>query len=279
MKRSIIAFFLLLASLGYSQNTINNYKFVIVPVKFTFLKADDQYLLNSLTKSLLEAKGFTVFFDNSELPAEIASNTCRALTADVLDKGGMFTTNLELDLKDCYGHIVFKSKTGKSREKEYNASYNMALRDAFTSLDQLPYSYTEPASAPVQAVAAAATAVTPAVTEMQTPATLPAKTVTATSTVASPAATEKPMPATVPAKTGATNDDAGTLYAQSIPNGYQLVDNTPKKVLTLLKTSVDTYFIASTGTVNGVVLKINEDWFFEYYENGKFVSKKLLVKF
>ena len=270
-------FFLLLASLGYSQNTINNYKYVIVPVKFTFLKAEDQYLLNSLTKSLLEAKGFTVFFDNSELPAEIANNTCRALTADVLDKGGMLTTNLELDLKDCYGHIVFKSKTGKSREKEFSTSYNMALRDAFTSLDKVPYSYTEPASAPVQAVAAAATAVTPVVTEMQTPA--PAKTITATSNVTTPAVTEKPIPAAVPAKTGETSNDAGTLYAQSIPNGYQLVDNTPKKVLTLLKTSVDTYFIASTGTVNGVVLKINEDWFFEYYENGKFVSKKLLVKF
>jgi len=58
-----------------------------------------------------------------------------------------------------------------------------------------------------------------------------------------------------------------------------LIDTTPKIVLTLLKTSEENYYIASNGTVNGIVLKENENWFFEYYKDGKLISDKLLVKF
>jgi len=254
MKRSIIVFFLLLCSLGYSQSTINNYKYVIVPEKFTFLKQADQYGLNSVTKNLLQAKGFTVFFDNQELPVDLANNRCSALTADVLDKSGIFTTTLVLLLKDCHGNVVFSGKPGKSREKDFSTGYNLALTDAFASLDKVPYAYSG------------------SVAEQAQP-------VTAANTVAPPVPTEKQIPITAPAKTIEKDNDSGILYAQAIPNGYQLVDNTPKKVLTLLKTSAVNYFIASNNSFNGIVLKINGDWFFEYYEDGKLVSKKLLVKF
>ena len=86
---------------------------------------------------------------------------------------------------------------------------------------------------------------------------------------------------TVPVKSPetVTNQPAGTLYAQAIANGYQLIDTTPKIVLTLLKTSVENYFIAGNATANGIVLKKKEDWFFEYYKDGKLISEKLLVKF
>ena len=84
MKRYILILFLLLSFSAYSQNSISNYKYVVVPEKFNFLKQKDQYTLNSLTKALLEYKGFTVYFDNSELPTEVANNKCSALSADVL---------------------------------------------------------------------------------------------------------------------------------------------------------------------------------------------------
>src|SRR5882757_7390521 len=80
MKRYVLVLFLFLSFSGYSQNTINNYKYVVVPDKFIFLKQDDQYSLNSLTKVLLQDKGFTVYFDNAELPSEVANNKCRALS-------------------------------------------------------------------------------------------------------------------------------------------------------------------------------------------------------
>lgn len=107
------------------------------------MKEENQYRLNSLAKSILEEKGFSVYFDNTELPPELAGNKCDALMLEVQQRKSMFITNLTVLLKDCQGNIIFKSKEGKSREKEYNVSYNLALRDAFTSFDDVHYVYNE----------------------------------------------------------------------------------------------------------------------------------------
>jgi hypothetical protein len=253
MKRYDLLFFLLISFAGYAQTTINNYKYVVVPTKFNFSREENQYGLNTVTKSLLEEKGFTVYFDDSEIPKELAGNRCNALNADVVQKKGLFVTNLTLILKDCKGNIIFKGKEGKSREKEFAASYNLALRDAFTSLNDVPYAYNGTTNeAPQQAVAVA-----PAV--VAAPAPVAATPVT-------PAVAE-------------VKEAAGTLYAQATANGYQLIDTSPKKVLTLFKTSVQDAFIADNAASHGIVLKKNGDWYFEYYKDNKLISEKLLIKF
>jgi len=269
MKRYVLLLLVFVSFSVYAQNTINNYKYVVVPEKFSFLKQNDQYGLNNLTKSLLAEKGFTVYFDSTELPSEIANNKCQALNADVLEKSGMFTTTLTLLLKDCQGNIVFKSKEGKSREKEYRVSYNLALREAFTSLDAVPYAYNGTTNEQSVKPTVTTSAIAPPVATVNTstPASAVTPPVTVVTTPAKPVQVE-------------TNQQVGTLYAQAIANGYQLIDTTPKIVLTLLKTSVQDYFIASNGTIsNGIVLKKNDGWFYEYYKDGKLISEKLLVKF
>ncbi|WP_315821251.1 hypothetical protein [Paraflavitalea speifideaquila] len=119
----------------------------------------------------------------------------------MVEKRGLFVTNLTLLLKDCQGNIIFKSKEGKSREKEFDAAYSLALRDAFTSLNNTPYQYDS------------TTVMQPA------PATM-------TPTPAPPATAPAPAPATTPV---AITEATGTLYAQATANGYQLIDTTPKK--------------------------------------------------
>lgn len=274
MKRYVLLFLLLSSFSVYAQNTINNYKYVVVPEKFSFLKQKDQYGLNTLTKGLLAEKGFTVYFDNAELPSEIANNKCQALNVDLLEKNTMFTTSVTLLLKDCQGNIVFKCKEGKSREKEYRVSYNLALRESFTSLDAVSYAYNGGVNTPV--TQSTATTAAPSLTAVNT-TTQPAI-AASPAVVSTVAATANATTAAKPAQ-AETNQPTGTLYAQAIANGYQLIDTTPKIVLTLTKTSVQDYFIASNGTSNGVVLKKNDSWFFEYYKDGKLVSEKLLVKF
>ncbi len=275
MKRFVLVLLIFCSFSGYSQNTLNNYKYVIVPEKFSFLKQKDQYSLNSLTKGLLEYKGLTAYFDNNELPADVVNNRCRALSVDVLENSTMFTTGLTLVLKDCQGKIVFKSKEGKSREKEYKVAYDFALRDAFTSLNQVSYADTGSTNTPTQLITTTALAVlekpTVAVAAVPVPSAVAVSTAPVQSAVAAP----------VPVKStdAVNNQQAGTLYAQPIANGYQLIDTRPKIVLTLLKTSAENYFIANNATVNGIALKKNEDWFFEYYKDGKLISEKLLVKF
>ncbi|MBS1663046.1 MAG: hypothetical protein JST68_18530 [Bacteroidetes bacterium] len=249
----------LLTVAAYSQNTINNYKYVLMPERFDFSKMDNQYGLNTTAKSLLEQKGFTVVWVNGELPPAVASNKCNALRAEMTQHNTIFTTGLTLLLKDCQGNVVFKSKEGKSREKEFETAYAEALRNSFASLNETPYKYD---SSAVQQTAI------PLVATQQ----VPAQQTPAAQTGTTPAATTTP-PVTPAAETKIT----GTLYAQPLPNGYQLIDTTPKKVLTLLKTSVDDYYIADAS--NGIVFKKNNEWFFEYYKDGKLVSQKLEIKF
>lgn len=264
MKRFALLFLVMFSVSGYAQNTINNYKYVLIPERFDFSREDNQYGLNTLAKMLLEEKGFTAYFDNTDLPKELAGNKCSALKAEVTQRKALFATNLTLVLKDCQGNILFKSKEGKSREKEFNTSYNMALRDAFASLKDEAYSYngTTHARAEVEATSPVQTVVT------QAPAPV----------VSTPAPAPAPTPAPAPA-TPAVKDAAGTLYAQAIANGYQLIDTAPKIVLTLLKTSVQDCFIAENGALHGLVVKRNGDWYFEHYKDNQLVAEKLLIKF
>ena len=54
MKVYALVLFLFLSFACDAQNTINNFKYVVVPERFSFLKQDDQYSLNNLTKALLQ---------------------------------------------------------------------------------------------------------------------------------------------------------------------------------------------------------------------------------
>lgn len=260
MKSYVLLFLLFLSVSGYSQQSLNNYKYVLVPEKFSFLKEINQYKMNMLAKALLEEKGFTVYYDNAELPLEIANNKCNALVTDVTQRKSMFSTNLTLVLKDCQGNVVFQGKEGKSREKEFEASYKLALRDAFTSLNETEYAYngTVNAAKPATAVAPPPPPVQPAVA------------------VSQPVVAEQP--ATKPAVAEA-GQPSGTLYAQPTATGYQLIDTAPKIVLSLFKTSVADCFIANNSSNNGVVIKKGAEWFFEYYKDGKLVAEKLSIKF
>ena len=253
MKASALFVFVLFTVSAYSQNTINNYKYVLVPEKFDFTRENNQYGLNTTTKLFLEQKGFVAFVGNEGLPPTLAANKCIALKAEVVEKKGLFVTNLTLLLKDCQGNIIFKGKEGKSREKEFQTAYDEALRNAFSSLKDVPYNYDSTLAAQPQQVAA-------------------------TPVVSSPAPASAPASAPAPARPAVT-EITGTLYAQVTPNGYQLIDTTPKKILTLLKTSMQDYFIVDAGPSNAVVFKKDGEWLFEYYKDNKLVSQKLEIKF
>ena len=275
-KISALFVFTLLMVAGYSQNTINSYKYVLLPQKFDFLSSTNEYQLNSNAKAFLEQKGFTVFWINGDMPQAIAANRCSALVAELTQRKALFTTNLTLTLKDCYGNTIFKGKEGRSWEKEFETAFNEALKNAFTSLNALPYKYDSTKSVPSQQPAVASQP-----QQTQQPAAAPA-----TAPVTAPPATASTTPQTIPAgqTTPTTQTAAQTLYAQPIANGYQLVDATPKKVMTLLKTSLQDCYLAETPETGdagsrGIVFKNNDQWFFEYYKDGTLVSQKLTIKF
>ncbi len=125
-----------------AQKSVNDYKYVVIPEGYAFLKGKkDGYQLNSLTKFLFKKYGFQAFLQEEALPEDLNANGCKALRVDVLKKPGLFQTKLAVELKDCNGGVVFLSSDGVSREKDFRAAYHGALRAAFKDVEMLNYSY------------------------------------------------------------------------------------------------------------------------------------------
>lgn len=256
MKLKFLLICLVLCSLtsAIAQQNLNAYKYVLVPTKYEFLNEADKYQLNSLTAFLFEKYGFTVVLENSDYPQDLVNNGCMALKSSVLKDSGLFKTKLTVVLQNCSGQTVFTSKEGQSREKEYKAAYNLALRDAFTSFETVNYKYDGSAVAtpPVPPVPPVASSHT----EISTP------------TVALVAAT--------PVKAEAS-EVHGILYAQETASGYQLVDNTPKVVYKLQKTNAKDVFLVQGKSAT--VYKKENNWVLEYYEGDVLKQQVLNIKF
>ena len=143
MKRNFLLTLIaiLYITLNFAQNSLNAYKYVIIPKTYDFLKEEDKYKLNSLTKHLFSKKGFETLMEDESYPADLIDNPCLAVTTDVLDNSNLFTSKLNIELTDCYNKVVFTSSQGKSKEKDFQKSYHGALRNAFKSIDELDYSF------------------------------------------------------------------------------------------------------------------------------------------
>lgn len=130
-------FFFIISLVGagelFSQD-LEKFQYVRVPEKFEFLKHENQFEVNALTAFLFEKYGFEVFYKEGVPPG---INSCDVLQADVHSKSGLFRSRLYVTLEDCNNQVVFTTKTGVSREKDFKRSYHEALREAFTSFEEL----------------------------------------------------------------------------------------------------------------------------------------------
>lgn len=248
VKFLLIAF--LASVIGFSQS-VNDYKAVIVPLKYDFLKSENQYRMSTMTKANLNKAGFQAFYVNEELPAGFGDR-CDLLYVDVRKDSGFLITKLFVEFKDCYGKVVYTSGIGKSKEKEYETAYRECLDLAFVSINALRYNYSGKSANAARA------------------------SIPATPLIASAAAAKVAEVTPTPV---ADIKDPNLLYAQPTENGYQLIDKTPKIVMKLLKTSRPDSFIAIKDGIQGSLNAKDNQWFFEYYKNDQLVSEKVAVKF
>lgn len=243
--------FLLTISTYSQQKTLNNYKYIIVPDKFEFLKKSDQYQTSSLLKFLLEKKGFVVYLSNDEaLPKELVVNRCLALNADIIDYSSMFTVKSKIQLKDCYNTVIYTSAEGKSKEKDYKKSYHEAIRKAYASMEDIDYNYS------------ANEKITKKVVKKKPEVVLPVEEVVSSTKII---------------KDEGASINLETLYAQEKPTGYQLVNTTPTIIFQVLKTNLKDVFIIKGK--NGILYKSENRWVAEYYENDRLVLKNYTIKF
>ncbi len=283
----ILILFLLFSNTSIAQETLNNYKYIIVPEKYDFLKSEDQFQLNSLTKFLFKKEGFEVLFDSDARPKDLINNPCSALIPKVKNQSGMFTTKLVIELLNCRNQVIFTSTEGRSKEKDYKKSYHQALRNAFESISSLHYKYS-PSKAPLQVeevkkelVEAAtikeekeATAVSEVIKESVPVVENKAPAPSIIEKVEAPIKVTESKEQTLPANIEIDNN---LLYAQANSLGFQLVDSTPKVAYLLLKSSnKDLFFLKNK---KGILYKKNGQWIVEYYEIDKLIQKVLTIKF
>ncbi|PCH49348.1 MAG: hypothetical protein COC22_06755, partial [Flavobacteriaceae bacterium] len=104
-------------------------------------KSVDQYQLNSLTKFLFNKAGYTVLFTDEQYPGDLAKNSCLALKVKVSKNSSLFTTKMTIGLYDCRNKIVYATKEGVSKEKEYKRAYQEGIRKSFAELEEMNYTY------------------------------------------------------------------------------------------------------------------------------------------
>jgi hypothetical protein len=241
MRNLLLLLFSLLSCYCFSQ-TVNDYKAVIVPLKYDFLRTENQYRLSTITKHNLLKAGFSAFYANEIFPFEY-NEKCSLLYVNVEKINAFLITKLFVVFKDCFGKEVYKSEIGKSKEKDFDLAYTESLNQAFESIYKLNYKFS-------------GTIVAPVVTALVPTNSAPVSAIVSTS-----------------------ESNSNLLYAQATATGYQLVDSSPKVVFKLNKTSTPTIYTAAKGNVQGVFIQKDNQWFFEFYENEKLVSEKVAVKF
>ena len=235
----IVAFlFLFTFTSLFSQE---KYEYVIVPYSFDFFEEPNKFNLNGLTKSFFEKEGFKVLYDTDIKPDFVANNPCEVLYANVIDDNKLFSKNLYVQVKDCKGNLLIESVKGSSREKDFDKSFTIALRQALTSLKgQLNFNKSK------------------SFVKNENKDTLIEKS----------------------AENKIVVENNNTKYSSIITEtGYQLINSENEVIFELTKTSSEDIFIAKKGNLNGVLVKKINGWFFEYNEANQLVSEKVEVKF
>jgi len=276
MKNIFLTLFLLFASYSFAQS-VNDYKAVIIPMKYDFQKSDNQYRLQTITKINLQKAGFKAFYATEPIPAEV-TDRCSLLYFDVKKDNGFLVTKLFVTFKDCFGNEIYKSDIGKSREKEYEAAYTESLNNVFNNVYALNYAYNGNTN-----FAAKAGITAQSLPFLGTPSVAaPSVAAPAVDIIPAAAAVAVPVVAVSTPKSEpriSETNTANLLYAQPTSYGYQLIDSEPKVIMKVYKTSNPASYMAKKGDLQGALVSKDNQWFFEYYQNDKLVSEKIDVKF
>lgn len=243
----LLAFALASTTFFSQEKKISDYEFIIVPQKFGFLKKVDQYQTSSLTKFLLKKNGFTVILDSEQYPEALKKDRCKALLASVVEESSMFKTKVSITFKDCFNKVVYTSKVGTSKLKDFKGSYQEAIRNAHQSMEEVVSNPLKNSNTIVQAQKTSIPKESVSIHQVKENVSL------------------------------STTDKNILLYAQPIKNGYQLIDKKPAVLFIALKTSVPNYYILKDKA--GVLFKKDELWFVEYYNNDTLISKEYQIKF
>lgn len=280
MKKAVLILLAFLAlSSVYSQQSLNDYKYIIVPKKFDFLKEADEYKINSLTKFLFEKYNFEALMEDETLPNDYGKNNCLGLKTDVLKESNMFKTKLRVQLKNCKNEVVYISNQGESRDKNYKVAYNEALRNAFNNFESVDYKFNPKnkitLNEDVEVVEEKQVEIEKLKEEIKV--LKEEKDVVIKQPEIEKEVIKEIVSVSQLPKTSKKTERLGVLYAQKIENGFQLVDKSPKLIYKIKETGLSNVYLVEGR--NAILYQLDANWILEYYENGKLQTKIIYIKF
>ncbi|WP_438963246.1 hypothetical protein [Winogradskyella sp.] len=263
-----------------SQTEVNSYKYIIVPLQYKFLKGENKYRLNTLTKHLFLKSGYEVYYDKQLIPADLFEDRCLAMYADVneIDRGFRIT-NLEIELRDCKGELILISDIGRSGINNHEKRFTTALRNAYDTFnDRLFYQETAKSTSTEEKVVDNKTSDKPLVkSDVTLDVYENSKKVVETKDT-----NEKEAESTTEITAGEQEtveeaSDNEILYVQEVDNGYQLVNSESKVVMVLLKTGLDDVFNVKGN--DAIIFKKDGVWMYSENKENGVKLKPLNIKF
>lgn len=98
-------------------------KVIIISNKYEFQKEKNTYNINTMLKAILVSNNYQVFFDDEELPFEIAQNKCNALTGVLIDNSNLLVRKIKFQIRDCQNNLLYETAEVKTREKDIQNAY------------------------------------------------------------------------------------------------------------------------------------------------------------
>lgn len=267
----------------FSQTSLNNYKYVIVENQFHFQNEVNEYNLNQLTRFLFKKHGFRPIFNSEVYPEDLKSNYCLALTSKIVAKGA-FITKITIVLKDCNNNVVFSSE-GKTKEKEIKKVYSIGIRKAFEQFEKINYKYT-PNEDNIAKENTSNNEIEEQKAEIKSLKTEQSKMAKKTEDIIEnekiynlqKANNELKEISKNPTETINVEEEKSYLKANSISNGFQLINSLSNEIeYVLRKTGMKNVFILKDK--NGVIYKKNNDWVREYVDGNKTIIEFLDIRF
>ncbi|OZV66870.1 hypothetical protein [Winogradskyella aurantia] len=266
MKKIIILTVFLTTLSTFAQKSINNYKYLVVPLQWEFSNGKDAWRLNTLVRYLFKEEGFNVYFDEEKLPEDLFKDRCLALYVDVNKiEGGFLKNRMQISLLNCKGKEVMLSKVGESKKKDHKQAYNEAVREAFESFMGLNYRYE-----PMQKVNNEAGNVKTSNQVIQQEESIQTKSKLIQGANLTGSETRK-------AESKSQLSQSIVYYAQAIPEGYQVVNTVPEVVMILLKTSAENVFMVKGKTAT--VFKKDGKWIYSENDGKTTIEKELNIEF
>ncbi len=281
MKRVFLFFMVIMASQtsAFAQSEVNDYKYIVIPKQYDFQRSDDQYQLNSLTKFLFNKYGFTAYFEDESLPLDVSQDRCLALKADLKKLKGFLITRLQFELIDCEGNVVSSSKIGETKIKQYNTAYNTALRQAFETYQNMNYSYQPKAEITTPVIANKEVAIksiqkTESIEQKKQEVEEEIKDDVVKQQIETP---QVKKPAPVETITEPVKEIDNSWYANPIDNGFEVVDASKNKIMTLLYSGAPDVYIVKDE--NAIVFKKEGYWMYSSNDGSGIKVNRIDLKF